>query len=431
MPSICPNCRGPMYVPAPGQAMRCPQCGFVSSVPTGPYGGHGTPPPPYGGYGAPPPMAPPPAGRSSSGLPWILGIGLLVLLAPMCVVGMIFFGSFAAFFSTASPPPPPPIPAVPPPPPSTPLANPSPSGPSPVEPAAPSAPPPVPLHNLDRICRLNDTDGDGAHEIGALVARGRDRQRHPAIIDGATGEPRWVGEGLRDSHDIRLLCAGPDWLVVVDDERFELRMHPITSPDGVLVHTLTDEVDRFGVNEHCIGLRLEDGNRPSFSLDTGTEAASCSVSYRSRPHISDSTTCGIISMNRRGRTETLGDVSYQIHVRPRGTELLQVTARRRSRELWDRPLDLVPVGGTAIGCFAGAAMPGAVVVLGSTRDEREGLVAIGLEEENGVERFRVQLNGDRMGSVRDVFSNGRFVIVTTSGQLQALDPANGATAWSM
>lgn len=418
-PSICPNCRGTMYVPAPGQAMRCPQCGFVSSAPTAP----------YGGYGAPPPMAPPPARSSNALVWWIVGIGALSVLVPMCIAGVAFIGSFAAFFGAASPPPPaiPVAPPAPPPAPSGPASDPTPE--EPAEPAAP--PPPPPVHNLDRICRLNDVDGDGALEVGALVARGRERQRHPAIIDGATGEARWVGEALRDSHEVRLLCAGPDWLVVVDDERFELRMYPITSPDGVLVHTLTDEVDRFGVNEHCIGLRLEDGSRPSFSLDTGTEAARCSVSYRSRPHISDTTTCGIISMNRRGRTEELGDVSYQIHVRPRGTELLQVTARRRSRELWDRPLDLVPVGGTAIGCFAGAAMPGAVVVLGSTRDERQGLVALGLEEENGVERFRTQLADDRLGSVRDVLSNGRFVIVSTSRGVQALDPADGATAWSM
>ena len=76
-------------------------------------------------------------------------------------------------------------------------------------------------------------------------------------------------------------------------------------------------------------------------------------------------------------------------------------------------------------------MPGAVVVLGSTRDERQGLVALGLEEENGVERFRTQLADDRLGSVRDVLSNGRFVIVSTSRGVQALDPADGATAWSM
>ncbi|MCB9595425.1 MAG: hypothetical protein H6719_22080 [Sandaracinaceae bacterium] len=417
-PSICPQCRDVLGPSSPGW-LRCPRCGYQVAAVTGP----------LQPFGAPPPMMAAPPPKSSSPIGWILAIAGLVLVLPGCVAAIVLFGSFAAFSSAR--PSPPPAPVVAPAPTVAPAPEPTPAIAAPEEPTP--APAPAPLHAQSRTCLLNDLDGDGAGEIGVLVSQGRDRRPRPTILDGATGTPRWLGEPLADSRDIRLLCAGPDWLVVLDDARFELRFHPITSPDGVLVRSLTDEVDRFGVTDRCLALRLEDGTRPSFSLETGNEA-SCSASYGSRPHISDSTTCGIISMNRRGRTVSAGEVSYQIHVRPRGTELLQVTARRRSRELWSRPLDLVPVGGTAIGCFAGAAFPGTAVVLGSERDGSRGtgLFAVGLAEETGEERYRLDLHGGSMGvSVRDVVNNGRFAIVTTSSSMTAIDPTTGEQAWSL
>lgn len=386
-------------VGGPGHALRCPQCGFQSVLT-----------PPLGGYGAPPPMMHAPPQRSSSNVVlWVVvGVAALTILVPFCLVGLGVLSSIAMF--TAAREGAPPVVGTP----------------------EPEAPPP-PLHNESWICLLNDVDGDGAAEIGALVSRGRDDMKRPAILDGATGEARFVGEPLGQSRDLRLLCAGPDWLAVLDNEAFELRLHPITSPESPLVHSLTDEVDRYGVDERCIDLRLEDGNRPSFSLGDGT-ASSCSVGGDpSQPDVSDSTTCGIIRMARRGRTVSAGGVDYQIHVRPRGTELLQVTARRGGRDLWDRPLDLVPVGGTAIGCFAGAALASTVVVLGSQRADGlgGGVVAVGLAEENGAERWRTVLAGDRIGRVDDVFSNGRFVVVSLRRELHAIDPATGQSAWQL
>lgn len=405
--SYCPNC-GAALTGGSGQSRTCPQCGL-----------HAAPTAPMAAFGPPPPHAPAPR-RSSSGLIWILAIAGLVLVAPCCVITIAMAGSFAAFRGAQPREPP------------TPVVTPS----HPVEAPGGQAPepesPPPPEYNLEsRSCLLNDVDGDGARELGAMLEVGRDPQRHPAILNGATGEIRWIGEPLGTTQFITPICVGSDWLAILGREPDELRLHPITSPDGVLVHSLSDHVDRYGFTETCVALRMDDRSYLSVSLENGA-AEECEAPFDHRPMHTDSVTCGIANSMRRGREMEVGDRIYRIGARPHGTPRLEAEVRRGREQLWIRPLDLMPVGGS-IGCFAGAPVGDHLVVLGSSHPDHDDdtLVAVGLDADSGVEQWRRTVR-DRPTRLRDVRWNGRFLVVTTTyGTVYALDPATGEVGWTL
>jgi hypothetical protein len=298
-------------------------------------------------------------------------------------------------------------------------------------PGAPSATPPEPLPTtiLSRACLVGDTTGDGVPEVSALVGEGNDRRHHPAIIDGATGALLWRGNPLTANNSVYLLCLGERFIGVIDNASFELRLYPVESPDREILRALSDEVDRYGVSDDCLSIRTDDHARLGLSLDDGSER-SCDARLDRRPHLTDTTKCGIISTMPRGLTVAHDDMTYRVKARRPGTAFLEVSAKRGSRELWDIPLRFVPVDGEAIGCFVAMAAPGVVVVLGAERTDNQHLVAVGLNADSGTERYDVTIPG-YSGSVREIYYNGRYVIVAAYGRIIALDPATGEIAWSI
>ena len=278
-----------------------------------------------------------------------------------------------------------------------------------------------------RVCLLADVDDDGVGEVGALVDVGESREKVPAILNGATGEPVWQGEPLGDDSDIHQLCVGSRWLAAVDNQNFELLMVNAHDTQRHVRRALSDELDRYGVGEDCLALRTEDRAQLGLSLKDGSEQA-CNTATRRRPHIEDSTTCGIISTLRRGASFDLDGVAFHLGARRPGTPFLQASARRGRQELWDVPLRLVPVSGEAIGCFVGVATPGVFVVLGAPRGDDHAITALGLNAESGTERYAVDIGGS-FGRVRELFFNGRYVVIGLLRRALALDPATGATAW--
>jgi len=404
--NYCPSC-GAALTGGPGQSRTCPKCG-LHAMQTAPMGAFG-----------PPPAPAQPSSSSSSWVIWIVAICALVFVAPFCLVAIVMAGSFAAFWGAAqSYEPPRPVVT-----PSTPVRGSTGPAPTPAE-------PPPPDRDVESVtCVLNDLDGDGARELGTMLRVGRDRRRRPAILNGATGQTHWMGEPLGTTQYITPICVSPDWLVVINRAPDELRMHPITSPDGVLVHSLSDHVDRFGSTETCVALGMDDRSYLSVSLENGA-ASECEAPFDYRPMQRESVTCGIVSSNRRGREMDVGEVTYRIGARPAGTPRLEAEARVGREQRWVRPLDLMPVGGT-IGCFAGVPVGPSFVVLGSPEpDGRDDLIAVGLASDTGMERWRRQL-AQGHARVRDVRYNGRYVVVTTSREMFALDPATGEVAWTL
>lgn len=283
-----------------------------------------------------------------------------------------------------------------------------------------------------RICLLDDVNGDGAAEISAFISSSTsDRSKTPAIIDGANGNILWRGEPLGEGTDIKLLCAGPHWVTAVNDESFELLMVNARDTTKQVRRALSDELDFYGVSDECIAFKTSDRQTLGISVEDGSER-SCGIRARRRPHIEDTTTCGIISTSRlrHGADYELDGVTFNVHARQPGTGFLQASAKRGREELWDVPLRLLPVGGDSIGCYAGAAVPGVFVVFGSPRGNDHGMTVLGLNADSGTERWSMDLAGT-YGNINEVYSNGRYVVVGVMNRAMAIDPASGQVAWTV
>lgn len=282
-----------------------------------------------------------------------------------------------------------------------------------------------------RVCFLGDTTGDGVRELGGLVGRGDSRVR-VAMLDGASGAVLWEAEPLEED-DEHLLCVGERHLAVVDQRRFELILYPVTGPASQTRRALSDELQRFGVSESCITLRTSDGAEVGVSLVSGADVQ-CDARLTSMPHIDDQVTVGsahgIISMLEPLVVEH-GAERYRVTTRRPGTAFLEVSAYTNDVERWTHPLRFVPVRGEQIGTLGAAAAPGVLVVFGSERGgvHGEGLYAIGLSADSGVERYATALPPGFIPRLRGVGFNGRHVVVSTGSELLALDPATGAIAW--
>lgn len=296
------------------------------------------------------------------------------------------------------------------------------------QPSGIAAPPPS---FRSRVCFLADSTGDGVRELGGLVGRGDSRVR-VATLDGASGAVLWEAEPLEED-DKHLLCIGERHLAVVDQRRFELILHPVTGPASQTRRAISDELQRFGVSESCITLRTSDGAEVGVSLVSGADVQ-CDARLTSMPHIDDQVTVGlaygIISMLEPLAVEH-GAERYRVTTRRPGTAFLEVSAYTNDVERWTHPLRFVPVRGERIGTLGAAAAPGVLVVFGSERGgvHGEGLYAIGLDADSGVERYATALPPGFIPRLRGVGFNGRYVVVSTGSELLALDPATGAIAW--
>lgn len=281
-----------------------------------------------------------------------------------------------------------------------------------------------------RICLLDDVNGDGAAELSAFISpNSSDRSKTPAILDGANGSILWQGQPLGNDTHIRLLCAGPRWVTAVNNESFELLMVDAHDTNKQVRRALSDELDFYGVSDECIAFKTSDNQTLGLSVEDGSER-SCDIRARRRPHIEDTTTCGIISNLRRGATFEQADHTFHIGTRRPGTPFLQVSAKQGRNELWDVPLRLVPVSGEAIGCLVGAAAPGVFMVFGAPRGNDHGLTVIGLNADSGTERWSIDIAGT-YGQINELYYNGRFVVVGAMDRALAIDPASGEIAWQV
>jgi len=279
-----------------------------------------------------------------------------------------------------------------------------------------------------RVCMLGDLNGDGVHELSVLVAS-RGERKIPTILDGATGDVHWQGQALNRQSNIHLLCLGPQWLGVVDNQQFELLVVNTNEPSREVRRALSDELYRYGVSESCLSFRMDDRQRLGLSVEDGSEM-SCRARANRRPHIEDTTTCGIISTIPRGVRFEDDGVKFQLKAKRPGTPFLQVKATRGSRKLWELPLRLVPVGGEAIGCFVGVTTPGVFVVVGNSRGGKRQLTVIGLNTDAGTERYAVDTPSS-FSRVNEIYYNGRHVVMGLGRQLLALNPATGQMAWEI
>lgn len=304
-----------------------------------------------------------------------------------------------------------------------------------VVPAAPTPSTPSPPSFESRACLLADVTGDGAREIGGFIRRNRADDVHPAMIDGATGTIVWEASPTPWTRS-QLLCLGERHFGYVDQEEFELAVFPVSGPAGEVRRTLTDELERYGVEGSCVTLRTEDRRTISISLGDGSDVR-CAAHPRVRPHIDEEVTTGfvhgIIRMLRLPVVAEHGGMRYELRTRRPGTPFLEVTARGSGRELWTRPLRFVPVGGEAIGALGLAAAPGVVVVAGTERgsSRAEGITLVGLNADTGMERFATPILQGPFARLRGMFYNDRFVVVAGGTALVALDPATGAIAWQL
>ena len=281
-----------------------------------------------------------------------------------------------------------------------------------------------------RICLLDDVNGDGAAEVSAfLSANSSDQTKTPAILDGANGNVLWQGESLGQGTHVHLLCAGTRWVTAVNNDSFQLLMVDAHDTTKQVRRALSDELDFYGVDDDCLAFKTSDNRTLGLSTEDGSER-SCEIRARRRPHIEDTTTCGIISTLRRGATFELDDHTYKIDTRRPGTPFLQVSAKQGRRDLWDVPLRLVPVSGEAIGCLVGAAAPGVFTVFGSPRGNDHGLTVLGLNADSGTERWSLDIAG-AYGQVNEIYYNGRYVVVGVMDRAIAIDPASGQIAWQL
>lgn len=278
-----------------------------------------------------------------------------------------------------------------------------------------------------RICLLDDINGDGAAEVSAFLSA--DRNKVPAIVDGANGTVLWSGQSLGTDTHINLLCAGTKWLVAVNNQSFELVMINAHDTTQQMRRALSDELDYYGVSDECIAFKTSDRQTLGLSVEDGAERR-CNIRAHRRPHIEDTTTCGIISTLRRGASFEFDDLTYRMTARRPGTPFLQVRAKRGRRELWDVPLRLVPVRGEAIGCFVGAAAPGVFMAFGAPRGNDHAVTILGLNAESGTERWSTDLAGT-YGSINEIYYNGRYVVAGARDRIVAIDSASGAIAWQV
>lgn len=280
-----------------------------------------------------------------------------------------------------------------------------------------------------KICLLDDLNGDGAGEIGALVSPGNGDERAPAIVSGANGDIVWQGDTLGEGTDVHLLCVGSRWLAAVDNQQFELLLVNAHDPEKQTRRALSDSLEQYGTSETCLALSMADHSRLGFSLEDASEQ-DCDTPTERRPNSDDTTTCGIISMLEDGVAFESEGVSFQLSARRPGTPFLQVAARRDDETLWDVPLRLVPVGGEQIGCFVAATCPGVFMVFGAPRGERHGVSVLGLNPDSGTERYASRVEGT-YGTIRGLYYNGRFAVLGLPRRMVALDPATGQVAWQL
>lgn len=278
-----------------------------------------------------------------------------------------------------------------------------------------------------QLCLLDDLNDDGVQEVAGLLSAEYNAPKLPTILDGATGDIHWQGDAIADSNQLYQLCLGGSWIGVVDNDAFSLVLINVHTPSQQVRHALSDQLDRYGAGDSCFSFRTNDHRNVGFSATDGSQTT-CAVRPRSRPHIEDSTTCGIISTHRQGASFEAEGITYRVRGRRPGTAFLEVRATRGRRELWDESLRLLPVGGGAIGCFIAAAAPGVLVVFGSPRGDGPDLIALGLNAESGTERYATEF-ADTGERVRGIYYNGRYVVLGLGNRVVALNPTSGDLAW--
>ncbi|MFK8003267.1 MAG: hypothetical protein AB8H86_27100 [Polyangiales bacterium] len=278
-----------------------------------------------------------------------------------------------------------------------------------------------------QVCLLDDLNGDGVREIAALLALDYNAPRLPTILNGATGDTHWQGDALPSSTKLFQVCLGGSWVGIADNDAFSLTLINASTPTQQVRHALSDEVEMYGADESCFSFHMNDERNVGFSARDGSPAE-CDVVPGSHVHVIESTTCGIISTMPEGATFDENEVTYRVRGRQPGTAFLEVKATRGERDLWDQTLRLMPAEGERIGCFAAAATPGALVVLGSPRGDQHHVVALGLDAESGTERYATEFES-LVTRVRGIHYNGRYVVFGLTSRLVALDPLSGEVAW--
>lgn len=244
--------------------------------------------------------------------------------------------------------------------------------------------------------------------------------KHPTLIDGATGVALWRGQPV--SSRVQLGCLGKEWLFVVSPS-FEADLYAARSPGAPVRVLLRDTLDQYGLGAGCARLKTSDGATTGIQLPGGV-AVPCDAPLR---RYYGGRKPGLIGLTEEATELSRGKRSYKLRKRRSGTAMLTLSVEEGGKLLWKKELPYAaPTFSTGL-----AAGDGAIVLWAAKPGATDHGLLIGIDEATGEQLYERPSRSLVSNNIGFISFNGRYVVVQGWTALAAFEPRTGTPAWTV